>query len=201
MSENVREMSFEEEAVLYLLEAEGEFNKEKADGCDSSGVNNILRRGARIIRKAREEIAYISSKSRPIVYGTWEIKPCGQVATWVCSECYGEIPFGFKPGELKYCPYCGAENSGTSSKLRLSNEREFTIFIREGASLNSTGQSVVGIRYQHKGMPYGTQINFNKVRLEEDEIAESAKELVLSYLDAERILKGKASNEHWWEDI
>ena len=185
MSENVREMSFEEEAVLYLLEAGGECFKEKADGCDSSGVNNILRRGVRIIRKAREEISFINSKSRPIVYGTWEIKPCGPVATWVCSECYSEIPFGFRPGDLKYCPHCGAENSGMSSKLMLSSEREFTIFIREQVSLNSTEQSVVGIRYHHEGKPYGTQINFDKIRLEEDEIAEAAKELALSYLAAE----------------
>ncbi len=189
MTENVREMSFDEEAVLYLLEAGGEFFKEKADGCDSSGVNNILRRGVRIIRKAREEIALINSKSRPIVYGKWELMPCGPVATWRCSECSSEIPFGQTPGDLTYCPYCGAINVGDACRLGLSNEKEFTIFIRENASLNATTQSVVGIRYHRKGKPYGTQINFDKTRLEDDEIAEACKELALCFLDSLKALE------------
>lgn len=53
--ETVREMTFEEEAVLYEKEARAEFAKENSS-CDSDGVSNILRRGMRIIRKARELI-------------------------------------------------------------------------------------------------------------------------------------------------
>lgn len=48
-------MTFEEEAILYEKEARAEFAKENG-GSDSEGVNNILRRGMRIIRKARELI-------------------------------------------------------------------------------------------------------------------------------------------------
>ena len=55
MMETVREMTFEEEALLYEKEARAEFAKENGNS-DSEGVNNILRRGMRIIRKARELI-------------------------------------------------------------------------------------------------------------------------------------------------
>ena len=48
-------MTFEEEAVFFEEEARAEFAKETGNG-DSAGVNNILRRGMRIIRKARQEI-------------------------------------------------------------------------------------------------------------------------------------------------
>ena len=51
-----REKTFEEEAVFYEKEAIAEFAKETGDG-DCSEVNGILRRGMRIIRKARQEIA------------------------------------------------------------------------------------------------------------------------------------------------
>ena len=51
-----REMTFEEEAVWYEKEARAEFAKETGNG-DCSTVNGILRRGMRIIRKARKEIA------------------------------------------------------------------------------------------------------------------------------------------------
>lgn len=56
MNDCVREMTFEEEAAYYEAEARAEFAKENDSGSDSSSVNNILRRGMRIIRKAREEI-------------------------------------------------------------------------------------------------------------------------------------------------
>ena len=51
-----REMTFEEEAKLYEKEARAEFAKETGGG-DCSVVNSILRRGMRIISKARQEIA------------------------------------------------------------------------------------------------------------------------------------------------
>ena len=51
-----REMTFEEEAKYYEAEARAEFAKETGYG-EGSMVNNILRRGMRIIRKARQEIA------------------------------------------------------------------------------------------------------------------------------------------------
>ena len=50
-------MSFEEEAKLYEEEACAEFAKESGYG-DIEGVNTILRRGMRIVQKAREEIAH-----------------------------------------------------------------------------------------------------------------------------------------------
>ena len=56
MERALREMTFEEEAKFYEEEARAEFAKETGDG-ESSVVNNILRRGMRIIRKARQEIA------------------------------------------------------------------------------------------------------------------------------------------------
>jgi hypothetical protein len=56
MDKICREMTFEEEAVFYEKEAREEFAKETG-GCDCSYVNGILRRGMRIIRKARQEIA------------------------------------------------------------------------------------------------------------------------------------------------
>lgn len=59
MSEKaVREMTFEEEAAFYEAEARAEFAKETGGG-DSAGVNNILRRGMRIIRKAREALTAV----------------------------------------------------------------------------------------------------------------------------------------------
>lgn len=56
METTTREMTFEEESALYEKEARAEFAKETGN-CDGSKVNNILRRGMRIIRKARQEIA------------------------------------------------------------------------------------------------------------------------------------------------
>lgn len=56
MDKPCREMTFEEEAKFYEEEARAEFAKETGN-TDSAGVNNILRRGMRIIRKARQEIA------------------------------------------------------------------------------------------------------------------------------------------------
>ena len=55
MERTAREMTFEEEAVFYEEEARAEFAKETGND-DPAGVNNILRRGMRIIRKARQEI-------------------------------------------------------------------------------------------------------------------------------------------------
>lgn len=60
MEKTAREMTFEEEAVFFEEEARAEFAKETGNG-DSAGVNNILRRGMRIIRKARQEIERLKS--------------------------------------------------------------------------------------------------------------------------------------------
>lgn len=56
MPDFVRELPFEVEAALYEKEAMAEFAKENDKGGDCEGVNNILRRGMRIVRKARELI-------------------------------------------------------------------------------------------------------------------------------------------------
>ena len=55
-AEAVREMTFEEEAALYQQEAKTIFAKEDV-GCEAPPINHTVRRGMRIIRKAREEIA------------------------------------------------------------------------------------------------------------------------------------------------
>ena len=60
MSDAVREMTFEEEAKFYEEEAKAEFAKE-TEGCECSRVNCILRRGMRIIHKARKEIERLCS--------------------------------------------------------------------------------------------------------------------------------------------
>ena len=60
MEKTAREMTFEEEAVFFEEEARAEFAKETGND-DSAGVNNILRRGMRIIRKARQEIERLKS--------------------------------------------------------------------------------------------------------------------------------------------
>ena len=112
MSENVRELSFEEEADLYREEVLLELAKETTNA-DSDSVNNILRRGMRIIRKAREEMA----KMRPIRYGSWVVRPCGGVATWYCSDCEKEIPFGCHADDLKFCPYCGSAKDRESCEM------------------------------------------------------------------------------------
>lgn len=53
--ETCRVITFEEEASFYEKEARAEFAKETGDG-DCSVVNGILRRGMRVIAKARREI-------------------------------------------------------------------------------------------------------------------------------------------------
>lgn len=60
MEKAVREMTFEEEAMRYEEEACAEFAKETGND-DSTGVNNILRRGMRMMRKARERIEKLES--------------------------------------------------------------------------------------------------------------------------------------------
>ena len=56
MDRVTREMTFEKEAAFYEKEARAEFAKETGND-DCSEVNGILRRGMRIICKARQEIA------------------------------------------------------------------------------------------------------------------------------------------------
>ena len=116
--EIAREMTFEEEAKFYEKEAIAEFTKETGDG-DGGGVNNILRRGMRIIRKARQEIA-----SREVVHGRWvdtgetfEDEKC-RYNYWECSECNNQIAGRY--GLHNYCPNCGAKMNGE----RKYNERK-----------------------------------------------------------------------------
>ena len=56
MYEASREMTFEEEAVLYEQEAREIFAMEDSSDGEGPMVNQILRRGMRVIRKARELI-------------------------------------------------------------------------------------------------------------------------------------------------
>ena len=62
-AEAVREMTFEEEAVLYQQEAKAIFAKEDTS-CEAPPINHTVRRGMRIIRKAREEIAALREQER-----------------------------------------------------------------------------------------------------------------------------------------
>ena len=59
MNEAVREMTFEEEAALYEKEARELFAKENP-GYEAPPINHTVRRGMRIIRKARDEIKWLS---------------------------------------------------------------------------------------------------------------------------------------------
>ena len=63
MSEAVREMTFAEEAELYKKEARELFAKE-TPGYETPPINHTVRRGMRIIRKAREEIEWLEKRMR-----------------------------------------------------------------------------------------------------------------------------------------
>ena len=102
MDKCCREMTFEEEAEFYEKEARAEFAKETGGG-DCSVANGILRRGMRIIRKARQEIA-----RRAVVHGRWSMEKYPFTLCSVCGlkrDC--EYDFGWN-----YCPNCGAKMDG-----------------------------------------------------------------------------------------
>jgi rubrerythrin len=111
MDKGKREFTFEEEAKFYEKEARAEFAKETGYG-DCSDINGILRRGMRIIHKARQELA-----SRvEVVHGRWvewwpgiSVIMTGEEMLYRCSACdakYADIE-GYK-----YCPNCGAKMDG-----------------------------------------------------------------------------------------
>lgn len=91
MNEAVREMTFEEEAVLYEKSARELFAKE-SPGCEAPPINHLVRRGMRIIRKAREEI-----KRK---HGRWEARGFYGHNCSVCGA-LNDI-------DTNYCPNCGA---------------------------------------------------------------------------------------------
>lgn len=98
MNEAVREMTFEEEAVLYEKSARELFAKE-SPGCEAPPINHLVRRGMRIIRKAREEI-----KRK---HGRWEPRMqddgYGEYLLYFCSECGAVSPNMTR----NYCQNCG----------------------------------------------------------------------------------------------
>ena len=61
MSEAVREMTFAEEAELYEKEARELFAKE-TPGYEAPPINSTVRRGMRIIGKARDEIQWLEKR-------------------------------------------------------------------------------------------------------------------------------------------
>ena len=94
-----REMTFEEEAKFYEKEARAEFAKETGGG-DCSVVNSILRRGMRIISKARQEIAngvtvqeWISVKDR---------LPDNKEHDWVLAQVVEDNGFMHIPKVMEY---------------------------------------------------------------------------------------------------
>lgn len=65
MSEAVREMTFAEETELYEKEARELFAKE-TPGYETPPINSTVRRGMRIIRKARDEIQWLKKRMQGI---------------------------------------------------------------------------------------------------------------------------------------
>lgn len=122
MNENeaVRELTFEEEANLYEEEVREILSQEKGDG-ESSEINNILRQGMRIIRKAREEIKHARQiETDPVRHGRWICKydPTDGLTDITCSHCKDtrniEGCYEGTNGESlwdmeNYCPNCGAK--------------------------------------------------------------------------------------------
>lgn len=122
MNENeaVREIAFEKDANLYEKEVREILSQEKGDG-ESSEINNILRHGMRIIRKAREEIKHARQiEAEPVRHGRWINDPPYRTfgGDWLkaqmCSECRayyvsnGNTPYS----NHNYCPHCGAKMDG-----------------------------------------------------------------------------------------
>lgn len=104
MNEAVREMTFEEEAVLYEKSARELFAKE-SPGCEAPPINHLVRRGMRIIRKAREEI-----KRK---HGRWEPHPAYKGFDRCSACCNCVIADDWADGEKwNFCPNCGARMDG-----------------------------------------------------------------------------------------
>ena len=98
-----REMTFEEEACLYEKEARAIFEQEK-EGGEPRYDTNVLRRGMRIIRKARE----LNDKK----HGTWA-HPFNDKSGVRCSRC-GAVYSSL--GDTAYCPNCGARMEDKSNE-------------------------------------------------------------------------------------
>ena len=101
-----REMTFEEEAAFYETEARAEFSKEIGNG-DSSGINNILRRGMRIIRKAKTEIAELKETA---AYLRERAQIAEDFVCMHCAECDYTIDDGICTAVKRCCswfPECG----------------------------------------------------------------------------------------------
>lgn len=105
MDRAVREMTLEEEVALYRQEAKAVFAKEDPTS-EAPEVNNILRRGMRVIRKAEERIAAMQDSR----LGRWEITILEssdrvfRTGPPHCSVC-GQRAFLRTP----FCPNCGAK--------------------------------------------------------------------------------------------
>ena len=114
MNEFVKEFTFGIEAELW--EEVDPILAKDTGNCDSCGVNSILRRGNRIIRKARKEIAELQKDKRR--HGHWVII---EYEDFTCSECGKSYYNGcestkeakeclrlHKGRVYEYCPFCGA---------------------------------------------------------------------------------------------
>lgn len=103
MSEDgiTREMTFDEEAKLYEEEAKWIFSTEKEGGGESPFVNQVVRRGIRIIKKAREEIN--THNVDPYIHARWIDD--GEYQT--CSNCGEE--HCWEDFRANYCDNCGAK--------------------------------------------------------------------------------------------
>ena len=103
MADCVREMTFEEEAAYYKAEAKAEFDKESGNG-DCSKVNSILRRGMRIIRKAREEIDKLEK----------QLSERGKVVIQLRKQ--------WQDAEMHICTMCGHFNHKTDGNIVYGNK-------------------------------------------------------------------------------
>ena len=115
MNDAVKEMTFEEEAILYEKAARELFAKE-TPGEEAPPINHLIRRGMRIIRKARKEI-----KRR---HGRWELVttkyyPGQAVRVGYCQKCNEERPVD------NFCPNCGADmRVGEKEKLESHSKED-----------------------------------------------------------------------------
>lgn len=101
MSDVVREMTFDEEANNYEAEARAEFAKENGYG-ESSVVNNILRRGMRIVRKARGEIEELQAS---VVALRKRANEAEDFICMQCTECDWSIEDGIWSATKRCCSW------------------------------------------------------------------------------------------------
>lgn len=113
MNEAVREMTFEEEAVLYEKSARELFAKE-SPGCEAPPINHLVRRGMRIIRKAREEIER--------KHGRWEYH---RFDIYRCTNCDCHVHVAELMGKpiYDYCPTAAQEWTVRADEVRDLFER------------------------------------------------------------------------------